>query len=376
MTVRRLQNIFRLGIKELRSLRHDTVLMALVLYAFTYAIYSAATGTSSELRHTAIAVVDEDHSFLSGRLTDSFLTPYFRAPREILPSEIDDAMETGRYTFVLDIPPGFERDMLRRRQPQLQVNIDATAMLQAGAGARYLGGIVSDDLRAFVERSPAASPAVARLSLRARFNPNLTSAWFVSVMELINNVTMLAMILAGGALIREREHGTVEHLLVMPLHPYEIMLAKVWANGLVVLIGAGLALGLMVHWLLGVPLAGSVPLFLEGAALYLASATSLGILLATVARTMPQFGLLFILVVLPMIILSGGNTPLESMPQGLQRFMEVFPSTHFVRFAQAILYRGAGFAVVWPDFAAVGGIGAIFFAIALLRFRKTVTLAQ
>jgi ABC-2 type transport system permease protein len=162
----------------------------------------------------------------------------------------------------------------------------------------------------------------------------------------------------------------------MPLHPYEIMLAKVWANGLVVLIGAALALWLMVHGLLGVPIAGSVRLFLVGTILYLASATSLGILLATLARSMPQFGLLFILVVLPMIILSGGNTPLESMPEGLQRFMEAFPSTHFVRFAQAILYRGAGFNVVWPDFAAVAGIGALFFAVALLRFRKTVILTQ
>ena len=134
--------------------------------------------------------------------------------------------------------------------------------------------------------------------------------------------------------------------------------------------------GLTVHGLLGVPIAGSVPLFLLGTTLYLASATSLGILLATLARSMPQFGLLFILVVLPMIILSGGNTPLESMPEGLQRFMEAVPSTHFVRFAQAILYRGAGFEVVWPDFAAVAGIGAVFFAVALLRFRKTVTMAQ
>jgi ABC-2 type transport system permease protein len=132
----------------------------------------------------------------------------------------------------------------------------------------------------------------------------------------------------------------------------------------------------MVHGLLGVPIAGSVPLFLVGTILYLASATSLGILLATLARSMAQFGLLFILVVLPMIILSGGNTPLESMPEGLQRFMEAFPSTHFVRFAQAILYRGAGFDVVWPDFAAVAGIGALFFAAALLRFRKTVILTQ
>ena len=375
MTVRRLQNIFRLGIKELRSLRHDTVLLFLVFYAFTYAIYSAATGTSSELRNASVAVVDEDHSLLSRRLTDALLKPYVREPQEILASEIDDAMDAGRYTFVVDIPPDFERNVLRGRQPQLQVNIDATAMLQASAGASYIRGIVSDELLEFVNRTGTASPA-AELSTRIKFNPNLTSAWFVSVMELINNVTMLAMIIAGGALIREREHGTVEHLLVMPLHPYEIMLAKVWANGLVILIGAAFALWFTVHGLLAVPIAGSVPLFLAGTILYLASATSLGILLATLARSMPQFGLLFILVVLPMIILSGGNTPLESMPVGVQRFMEAFPSTHYVRLAQAILYRGAGFDVVWPDFAAVAGIGAVFFTVALLRFRKTVTLTE
>jgi ABC-2 type transport system permease protein len=374
--MRRLQNIFRLGIKELRSLRRDPVLLMLVVYAFSYGIYSAATGTSSELRNATIAVVDEDHSLLSGRLTAAFLKPYFREPREILAAEIDDAMDTGRDTFVLDIPPDFERDVLRGRQPQLQVNIDATAMLQAGAGAHYVQGIVSDELSKFICRTDKTSPAAAQLNTRIKFNPNLTSAWFVSVMELINNVTMLAMIIAGGALIREREHGTVEHLLVMPLHPYEIMLAKIWANGLIILIGAAFGLWLMVHGLLGVSIAGSVPLFLAGTILYLASATSLGILLATVARSMPQFGLLFIMVVLPMIILSGGYTPLESMPEGLQRFMEAFPSTHFIRFAQAILYRGAGFDVVWPDFAAVACIGAVFFAAALLRFRKTVTLTQ
>ena len=374
--MRRLQNIFRLGIKELRSLRRDPVLLMLVVYAFSYGIYSAATGTSSELRNASIAVVDEDHSLLSGRLTAAFLRPYFREPRMISADEIDQVMETGADTFVLNIPPDFERDVLRGRQPQLQVNIDATAMLQAGAGAQYIRSTASNEITRFVRRSDGTLPLAIQLNTRVKFNPNLTSAWFVSVMELVNNVTMLAMIIAGGALIREREHGTVEHLLVMPLHPYEIMLAKIWANGLVILIGAAFGLSLIVHGLIGVPIAGSVPLFLAGTVLYLASATSLGILLATIARSMPQFGLLFILVVLPMIILSGGYTPLESMPEGLQRFMEVFPSTHFTRFAQAILYRGAGFDVVWPDFAAVAGIGAAFFGIALLRFRNTVTLAR
>ena len=171
MTVRRLQNIFRLGIKELRSLRHDTVLLLLVFYAFTYAIYSAATGTSSELRNASVAGVDEDQSLLSGRLTDALLKPYFREPHEILASEIDDAMDSGSYTFVVDIPPDFERDLLRGRQPQLQVNIDATAMLQAGAGASYIQGIVSDELLEFVHRTGSVAPTAARLSRASSSTP-------------------------------------------------------------------------------------------------------------------------------------------------------------------------------------------------------------
>ena len=189
---------------------------------------------------------------------------------------------------------------------------------------------------------------------------------------IINNVTMLAVLLAGAAVIRERERGTLDHLLVMPLSPLEIGMAKVWSNGLVITAAAGLSLWLVVRGILGVPIAGSVPLFLVGVALYLFYATALGLLLGTLARSMPQLGLLFILLVLPMVLLSGGSTPFESMPRPLQLVMLAFPSTHFVAFAQAILYRGAGFSIVWPQFAATAGIGALVLAAALLRFRAAV----
>jgi ABC-2 type transport system permease protein len=209
-----------------------------------------------------------------------------------------------------------------------------------------------------------------------RFNPNLTGTWFGGVMEVINNVTMLTIILVGAALIREREHGTIEHLLVMPLAPYEIMLAKIWANGLAVLCGASFALTVIVQKVLHVPIAGSVPLFLGAAALYLFAAASIGIFLGTLARSMPQLGLLIILTIIPLQLLSGGVTPRESMPQLVQDIMLLAPTTYFVRLAQAILYRGAGASVVWADLLAMLGVGSIFFSLALLRFRKSVTQTQ
>ncbi len=189
-------------------------------------------------------------------------------------------------------------------------------------------------------------------------------------METINNITMLSIILTGAALIREREHGTVEHLLAMPVTPLEIMAGKLWSMGLVVLIAAGLSLTLVTQGLLNVPIEGSLPLFLAGTALHLFATTSMGIFLGTVARSMPQFGMLILLVLLPMEILSGGMTPRESMPDIVRTIMLAAPTTHFVTMAQAILFRGAGFSVVWPQFAALALIGAVLSSVSLARFRK------
>ena len=200
---------------------------------------------------------------------------------------------------------------------------------------------------------------------RVRYNPNLYESRFSAVTQVINNITMLAIFLTGAAIIREREHGTIEHLLVMPLRPVEIMLAKVWATALVVATAAMLSLMVVVRWLLEVPINGSVPLFVFGELIYLFAVTSLGIFLATLARSMPQFALLGISVYLVMALLSGGTTPLDSMPESLQKAVQFSPTTHFVNFAQAILFRGAGLDVVWRDFAAVAAIGAVLFTLAL-----------
>jgi len=210
------------------------------------------------------------------------------------------------------------------------------------------------------------------LALRMRFNPALTRAWFGSLMEIINNVTMLSIVLAGAALIREREHGTIEHLLVMPVTPAEIMLGKIWSMGLVVLLATAFSLNFIVQWALKVPIEGSVALFLAVATLHLFVTTSMGIFMATLARNMPQFGLLMMLILLPMQMLSGGTTPRESMPILAQNIMQVAPTTHFVSAAQAILYHGAGFDVIWPQVLALVIIGVVFFTAALAHFRKSI----
>lgn len=371
---RPLQNIYWLGIKELFSLRYDPVLVVLIIYAFTIAIFSVSKGATTEVENSSVAVVDEDHSTLSWRLYDALLKPYFKRPAKINVNDIDEAMNSGRYTFVIDIPPGFQSDVLAGRSPRVQLNVDATAMTQAGSGAAYIQRIVSDEVNKFLKADVPEPPV--NVVVRAKFNPNLNSSWFLALMQILNNITLLAIILTGAALVREREHGTIEHLLVMPLRPFEIMLAKVWANGLIIVVSATISLYLVVQGLLGVPIAGSIPLFLSGTVIYLFSVTALGIFLATIAQTMPQFGLLAIPVFLVMNLLSGNTTPLESMPKVLQIIMQFSPSTQYVKFSQAVLYRSAGIEVVWPDLAAIVIIGLVLFAGALLRFRKTIAITK
>ena len=367
----RAANVLHLGLKELRTLRRDPIMIVFIVFAFTIAIYSAATALPESLHKAPIAIVDEDRSPLSTRIIDAFYPPFFPPPVVITHAQMDARMDAGLDTFALTIPPGFERDVLAGRSPALQLNVDATRMSQAFTGSGYIQSIVTGEVNAFVRRHQQTAAPVVDLALRMRFNPELNQSWFGAVMEVINNITMLAIVLTGAALIREREHGTVEHLMAMPVTPFEIMSSKVWAMGLVVLVAAGLSLALVVQGLLRVPVEGSIALFLGGAALHLFATTSMGIFLGTIARSMPQFGLLLMLVLLPLEILSGGMTPRESMPEIVQWIMQAAPTTHFVSLAQAILYRGAGLAVVWPQFAALAVIGVALFTLSLARFRKT-----
>jgi ABC-2 type transport system permease protein len=370
--IRRLANVYRLGVKELWSLWRDPIMVVLIVYTFTVAVYTAATAVPETLHGAAVAIVDEDDSALSTRIGTAFYPPRFVEPARIRIADVDPGLDAGRYTFVLDIPPGFQRDVLAGRTPSLQLNVDATRIGQAFTGAGLVQAIALGEVAEFVQRHRAVTVPPVDLALRARFNPALRQSWFISLMEVVNNVTMLSIILTGAALIREREHGTVEHLLVMPVTPAEIMVAKMWSMGLVVLVAAAASLTFVVRGALGVTIEGSVRLFLVGAALHLFATTAMGIFMATVARTMPQFGLLIMLVLLPLQVLSGGSTPRESMPTIVRYLMLAAPTTHFTEMAQAILYRGAGLDVVWRSFAILVVIGTVFFLVSLARFRRAI----
>jgi len=366
-------NIYRLTIKELRSFRSDPIMLALVAYAFTVAIYAAATGASTEATNLSVGIVDEDHSDLSRRIADGLTPPTFQRAVEITAGEIDSGMDSQRFMYVIEIPTKFQEDILAGRQPTVQINVDATAAAQAANGMTYIQNVILNYVTGFVSGREGWSGAPVKVVTRTKFNPNFNTSWFTSVMQIVSNLTMITVMLTGAALIREREQGTVEHLLVMPVVPAEIMLSKILANGMVVLLATTLSLAFVVEWWLQVPVAGSRLLFLGGACFYVLAVAALGIALGTVAATMAQFGLLSIPVLLVMMLLSGSTTPLESMPVWLKYLMlSISPTPHFVIFSQDVLYRGADLSIVWPEILATAVIGAGYFGFALYRFRRVI----
>jgi len=375
--MRAIGHIFHLGIKELISLSRDPVLIFLILYSFTFSVYTPSKSAVMDVVNASIATVDEDNSDAARAINDAMRLPQFLPPKQIGFADINRAMDSGKYTFVVNIPPRFQADLAENIKPEIQIITDATAMSQAGRGPTYIQKIIDDTVRPYWSGgSKAKDQPVIELESRARFNPNMQQGWFVAVNQIINNISVLAIFLTGAAVLREREHGNIEHLLVMPLRPFELAFAKIWATGLVVIVAAMLSLFIVVKWAIGVPVAGSIPLFALGLCVYLFSVTALGIMLATIVRSMPQFGLLAFPVFIVMSLLSGGQTPLESMPILLQRLMQFVPSTHFVSFSQAVLFRNATPMMVLPALAKMFVIGIAYMIFTLSRFRKMLAAVQ
>lgn len=371
--IRTFLNIYNLMIKELKIVLYDKGMLIFIVYVFSVAIYIGGTKTSTELKNGSIAFVDSDKSQLSQRLIDAFYKPRFNTPDIISYYDIDKKMDSGYYTFIVLIPSEFEKDVLSNNVPEIQVNIDATRMTQAGIGASYVRNIINQEIETFLQKSSENS-FNPKLVTRYKYNQNLTGDWFGSINEIINNIVMISILLSAASLVREREHGTIEHLMVMPLSSFEIMISKILAVCIIVLIGVCFSIFFIVEMLLQIPISGSIALYLFSTFLVLFATTSMGVFIGTVVKNMPQLGMVFILTILPLMMLSGTMSPYESMPLVLQYLMNLMPTSHFVELSQAILFRDAGITIVYKQMINIFLIGVVFFTITLLIFKKSLKL--
>jgi ABC-2 type transport system permease protein len=369
-----LANIFWLIGKELKSVLGDPVMVILILWSFVVAVMLEASGAADTVQNAAIAIVDEDRSALTRQIAGALMPPWFQEPAYLSADQAAAAMDRGEIMFALAFPPDFASDAIAGKAPVAQLLADATAVSQAQLGTDYLRNIVQLESHEFLSGSTDAPLPDLRLELRRAYNANGNPVWFKSMSSLLNQLSLLTIALTGAAMLREREHGTIEHLMVMPLTPAEVALSKVLATMIVVLVAFIGSLLLVVQGLLQVPVAGSVPLLVAGAAVYLWAAAAIGMLLGTLARSMAQFALLVIVVIIPVIMLSGGMGAVESQPDLVQKLTQALPSRHFLAFAKAVVFRGAGIDAVWHQLALMAGLGAIFFTASLLLFRRSMSV--
>ena len=369
--MRTLKNILALSSKELRSLLSDTILVIFIVMMFSTMVYNTATNATSDVRNANIGIVDYDRSPLTRQIVAALLPPQFAKPVYVHPNDTHDLLDKSQLTFVLEFPPNFQRDVLAGRAPEAQLLVDATAMTQAGMGSGYITQIFSHEIQEFMGVKQQINQAMpVRAAVNLQYNPNNQSSWFMGAAMAGNNIMLITLVLVGAAVIREREHGTMEHLLVMPVTATEIVAAKILANGLVVSAAAVLSMKFVVGGAIGAHLAGSLALYALGVVLFMFSVASLSVMLATLAPTMPQYSLLMVPTYIVFMMFSGSTSPRANMPEMAQRLSEYWPSTQFAHFAQSVLFRGAGLETVWVQLVALSVVGAVFLGLALVRFRK------
>ena len=375
-----LRQVAVLSTKEIRQLLRDRALFIYIVYAFTANIIIAAGGASSELRNSVVRVHDADQSSASRDLIYRFQQRRFLLAGEVAtPAEALRLLDEGEVQMILEIPSGFAESLRRQQPAHVQALIDTSQANSGYLSSSYAARIVERYSQDWAGRNVIRAggdlrqmPAIKN-DLRVWYNPSLNDSWFNTIAELLTMITIACILLPAAAMIREKERGTLEQLLVSPLTPLQIMLSKLISMMLVMFCGTAVAVfGIMMPFY-GVPFIGSVPLFFALTALYAFTNAGLGLTAATFARNSAQVGLVVLLMVMPIVLLSGTWTPMESMPSWLRSLMYLSPLRHYIEIAYGILLRGAGLDVLWTSVLPMAAIGVALFALGLLRFRRQFT---
>lgn len=363
--------------KELLQLLRDVALMFVIVYAFTMDIYIAGSGVSLQLNKAGIVVTDSDHSLASRELIYRFRPPYFRLDGEVADSStVLRLLDEGEIMASLDIPPNFQQHLMEGRQTAVQLQIDTSNAVLGTLAASYAGQIVGKyGLDTALDKAGLTAESLQTLPQiedrhRVWYNPNQNDAWFFTIAELMTVITVLAIVLPAAATVREKERGTIEQLVVSPLSPIQILLPKVLSMMLVILVGTAVSLFLILDLLFDVPFKGSLPLFFGVTLLYVFSTAGLGLVAATLSRNLAQVGMLTIMILAPMILLSGVWTPPEAMLPGFRQAMYLSPLFYYIEMGYGILLKGAGLDILWDSLLGLTLLGSLIFSVGVWRFKR------
>ena len=370
-----LSRCFALMWKELIEFRRDRVVVLFILYAFTVDLLADA-GHRIVLRNAGLGVLDQDRSAVSRELVGRFPEPYFlheAEPRDV--GEIARGLDSGADMVGVVVPSGFEADLTRGARVSIQLLVDGSQAIQAALAEAYTREIVAGlSTEVILQRLGLPPDAMRRLpivepALRVRFNPDRNDLHFMLLNSLGMMMSLVAILLSASALIRERERGTIEQLLVSPLEPWEILLAKTAASTIVLLLGAAIAVFGVLFPIFHVPVRGSLVVFFGCATIFAFAMCGLGMTVASLCRTMPQVGMVTLVVMTPLLFVSGGWTPVEAMPTWLNALTTLSPLRWFTNISYGLFLRGATLSDLLPSIAAMASIGALFFLWGALRFR-------
>lgn len=373
----------RLGamiMKELLQLSRDGALMFFFIWSFNVNVFLSANDMKLQLANARLVVHDADHSVASRELIHRFRSPFFRVDGEI--ARLDEGLrllDDGKAMLVLNIPPRFEEALIGGEQTAVQLQGDTTNSPQGLSAASYAARIVGEfGLEVAAQHVGLAGTAedglpVIRSEHRVWYNPNQNEAWFQSVVELLNMITVFAILLSAAAMVREKERGTIEQLLVSPLTPFQIMFPKVAAMTLAILMGTALSLFVIVQGMFHLPVKGSLLLFFSMTALYVFTTAGLGLFISMFTTNQAQVGLMTILVVAPMLLLSGTWTPPEAMPEWVRYLMLLSPLHYFIDISYGILLKGIGLEILWKPVLAMAALGGSLFGFGMWRFRGQFT---
>jgi len=361
--------------KELRQFLRDRLVVALIVFLYTAEIAVCTLALSFDVRNLKLAIYDADRSQLSARLVERFMaTEYFG---ELVPAasleDIGRILDAGRADLALVVPPDLAGNVAAGRDVQVQVLLSGinsnTASAARGYAAAIVGGFARELMLSQVLRQGMvpALPGV-RAEIRIWYNPQLEFKRFMALSMLVTAGLAAGIITAAAGLVREKESGTIEQLVVTPLRARELIFAKAtppFAVGMLALVPA-----MLVAKSFGVPFSGSIPLFVLASALALAAFLAIGFFIGTLAQTLQQALLLTFFVLFPLMFLSGTIVPLESTPLVLRALSYLSPVRYYMEVALGILLKGVGLEVLWPQLAALGATAVLLGGWSTMRLKR------
>jgi ABC-2 type transport system permease protein len=360
--------------KEFLQLFRDKVLLIVLIYAFTAVVYTGGKGVYLEVRNFSVVVLDLSKSKESREFIEKLRMPYFKVVAYVnSEKELVDWLDRGRASMAIIIPSNFST-LVKEGKGKVQAIVDGTMSMTSTMAISYLNTIAQEYslelLKYSVYKKQLKIPEV-EARLRSLFNPNNLSLWFMSLLELFNMTTMVSLLLTASALIREKEQGTIEQLLITPVKTWEVFLAKVIPTVVIIGFLSTMSLLLMVKGVFGVPIKGSVLVFFLVTCLYVFTVSALGITIATMVDNLSQAMMVILAILVPMLMISGAWTPPEAMHPVIRAVSLLSPMRYYLEFGYGLLLKGVGFSYLWKDVLGMICVGGILFVISSLKFRQS-----